>query len=315
MNNIKTWSPLTSWLIRNIAILWAKSDKASGWLYLLLEKHGHHFPQQKRVRQLYNGLKIECDLRDHVQQQIYFFGIYEPIETYLLQSCITEGDVVIDAGANIGIYSLLLSNAVGVTGSVHSFEPVPENFKSLTRNREISGNPKQLKLNNLALWNKLETLEFSLSQEHEFNVGGFTAAKVNQAMRSFSCQTITLDQYVEEQKLSKVSAIKMDIEGAEKFALDGAIKTISKHKPLICMEINPVTCEKMGYSVESLIGFFNALEYNIFQIGSSPETSGWINNFQNLKQCNALFIHKDSKIIPSFQDSLKSIRRKYLNYS
>ena len=52
---------------------------------------------------------MDCDLRDHVQQQIYFFGGYEPIEASLLLSLLGEGDVVVDAGANVGFYTLIHS--------------------------------------------------------------------------------------------------------------------------------------------------------------------------------------------------------------
>src|SRR5467141_1959388 len=58
-------------------------------------------------------------------------------ERQLLKNILSAGAVVVDAGANIGIYSQFLSRCVGPTGVVHSFEPSPENFRRLqsaTRN-------------------------------------------------------------------------------------------------------------------------------------------------------------------------------------
>ena len=52
-------------------------------------------------------------------------------ERQLLRKILFPGAVVVDAGANIGIYSRFLSRCVGPTGTVHSFEPSPENFKRL----------------------------------------------------------------------------------------------------------------------------------------------------------------------------------------
>src|SRR5207244_12199354 len=46
-------------------------------------------------------------------------------------SCLSSGDVVVDAVLNIGVYSQFLSSCVGPTGVVHSFEPSPENFRRL----------------------------------------------------------------------------------------------------------------------------------------------------------------------------------------
>jgi predicted methyltransferase len=61
-------------------------------------------------------------------------------ERQLLRKILFQGAVVVDVGANIGIYSEFLFRCVGPTGSVHSFEPSPDNFKRLsaaTRERSI----------------------------------------------------------------------------------------------------------------------------------------------------------------------------------
>src|SRR5215469_12168741 len=52
-------------------------------------------------------------------------------ERQLLKGILSNGSVVVDAGANIGIYSEFLARCVGATGVVHSFEPSPENFRRL----------------------------------------------------------------------------------------------------------------------------------------------------------------------------------------
>src|SRR4029450_161655 len=70
------------------------------------------------------------------------FPIYRPlyaaykayadrVERELLKKVLFPGAVVVDAGANIGIYSRFLSRYVGPRGTVHAFEPSPENFQRL----------------------------------------------------------------------------------------------------------------------------------------------------------------------------------------
>jgi predicted methyltransferase len=70
------------------------------------------------------------------------FPIYRPlyaaykaygdrVERQLLKTALFPGAVVVDAGANIGIYSQFLSRCLGPTGAVHCFEPSPDNFKRL----------------------------------------------------------------------------------------------------------------------------------------------------------------------------------------
>src|SRR5881392_3905949 len=60
-----------------------------------------------------------------------FKAFADRAERQFLKRMLSEGAVVVDAGANIGIYSQFLSRCVGLTGLVHSFEPSPENFERL----------------------------------------------------------------------------------------------------------------------------------------------------------------------------------------
>src|SRR5215469_11674842 len=70
------------------------------------------------------------------------FPIYRPVyaaykayadhaERQLLRQILVPGNVAVDAGANIGIYSQFLARCVGPAGAVYSFEPAPENFDRL----------------------------------------------------------------------------------------------------------------------------------------------------------------------------------------
>ena len=81
----------------------------------------------------------------HAANKLYerAFPIYRPLyaayktyadraERVLLRKILFQGAVVADVGANIGIYSQVLSRCVGPTGSVHSFEPSPDNFRRLS---------------------------------------------------------------------------------------------------------------------------------------------------------------------------------------
>lgn len=260
-------------------------------------------------------MKMNCDLRDHVQQKIYFFGVYEPLEMFLFNSCINPGDFVIDAGANVGIYTLNLATSVGENGKVFSFEPVPDNFQALSQNLQLSGSPKQVHIYNQALWNKKEILEFSLAAEHSTNVGSFTTGKVQDAIKQIKCQAIKLDDFIAENNIKHFNALKMDIEGAEKFAIQGSLESIKKFRPIVCMEINRSACEKMGYDPRDLIEPFLTLDYKIFFIAGRLNESQWINDVENIKQGNILLIPKEKNNIPNLTMTEKEIRKKYLKYS
>ena len=67
------------------------------------------------------------------------FKIYEPNQTKIVKKYVHEGDVVIDVGAHVGYYTLLMAQLVGKNGKVYSFEPDPVNFELLKKSVEING--------------------------------------------------------------------------------------------------------------------------------------------------------------------------------
>jgi FkbM family methyltransferase len=77
---------------------------------------------------------LQFDPRDRViGKHLALYGSYEPLESAAFLTLIRPGDVVLDAGANIGVYTLLLSGAVGA-GRVIAVEPDPTNLELLRQN-------------------------------------------------------------------------------------------------------------------------------------------------------------------------------------
>lgn len=308
-------NPLLKELNRLKYLAWAKTGRAPGYLYSAIEKFGQNLDSPEfHDRKLYNGIVLECDLRDHVQQQIYFFGGYEPIEASLFLSLIQPGDCVLDIGANIGFYTLMLSQKVGENGQVHSFEPVPKNFSKLKKNIQKNGNPKNIHLNQIALWDQEDSIRFSLGSEHEKNCGGFSAGSIDQALETFDCPATTLKKYAEENKIERISAMKMDIEGAELKALTGALAVLEKDRPTVLLEVCSSTCANFGYTTEKLWDLFAPLGYSAYRIGSTNSLSGWIKNFSGISQANVLLMQNEKKneFITNWDD--KVLRRNFLQY-
>src|SRR5690606_2486426 len=75
------------------------------------------------------------DARDrHVSAALWRDGCWEALESRVLRAALAPGDAVLDAGANIGYFTLLAARAVGVTGRVYAFEPEPDNHALLAAN-------------------------------------------------------------------------------------------------------------------------------------------------------------------------------------
>jgi FkbM family methyltransferase len=152
-----------------------------------------------------------------------WLGTYEFDKQIIFQKYITPGMVIYDVGANVGYYSLLSSILTGANGKVFSFEPVPRNIYFLKKHIALN------KLDNVtvidkAVSDKITKLKFSLSS--------------NPSMGHISddgeieVETINLDEFNRQGNLLP-DLIKMDIEGAEYYALSGAKELLKEKKPII----------------------------------------------------------------------------------
>lgn len=272
---------------------WGKLGRADGYRYQLIERYGQALSEPELLAsRLPNGCLMTCDLRDEVQRQIWFYGTYEPIESYIFTRLLRPGMVVIDAGANVGQYSMLAAIGVGSTGSVHSFEPIPSNFARL-REHIIDNHLSNVRPNQSALWCEETTLSLGMPSSMVNNAGAYSVRAGYDSASTFKVHAISLDAYAVEQKLSRVDLIKMDIEGAEPFALRGGLSLIKKFKPLILMEINQEALHGAGSSTAALWEIVSALGYRVWRIGHSPETSGTVADLEGFIQSNALLYHTD----------------------
>ena len=129
--------------------------------------------------------------------------------------------VVFDIGAFKGDTAYFFSKKCSNKARIYAFEPDENNYKILLKIKD------KYKLNNVIASNIL----FSNS-ETEIN---FLSMDLNRP--AVKMKSTTIDKFVEENNIEKIDYIKMDVEGAEKNILEGAIKTIKKFKPSLAIAI------------------------------------------------------------------------------
>ena len=129
--------------------------------------------------------------------------------------------VVFDIGAFKGDTAYFFSKKCSNKARIYAFEPDENNYKVLLKIKD------KYKLNNVIASNIL----FSNS-EAEIN---FLPMDLNR--QAVKMKSTTIDKFVEENNIEKIDYIKMDVEGAEKNILEGAIKTIKKFKPSLAIAI------------------------------------------------------------------------------
>ena len=189
--------------------------------------------------------KVDLELRDQIQRQIYF-DLYGPEEVELLSRIVGRGDIVFDVGANVGYYSLLCSQLVGSIGSVHAFEPIPENLNRI-RSAVIRNRVDNIVINHTAVGSSPGTMKLYVGGEEVGNSGWASIVPSSRRPQSIEVGKIALDDYVQSRDIACVRLIKLDIEGAELSALLGMDRLLSQDDApdLIC-EINPFLLQRQG---------------------------------------------------------------------
>ena len=137
-----------------------------------------------------------------------------------------EGDVLIDAGSNMGVFALLSAKYHGC--KVHAFEPGTEGLTYLKKNIELNNLSNLIKIYPLGLSNSNNTVNFQINSNA---LGASTimpdmmqATKTN-GIRDEVIHCVSLDSWVKENNIQKIDFIKADIEGAERLMLQGATRS------------------------------------------------------------------------------------------
>jgi FkbM family methyltransferase len=177
----------------------------------------------------------------------WFHGQNREKETLaLLQELIRTGSVVVDVGGHIGYMSLIFSHLVGDNGKVIVFEPGENNLPYITHN--VSRRPN-ICLITKAVCDKNGCASFyvenltgqnnSLFPDYHMFQKNRVAASVRVQYKESRVVTTSLDAFLSETDL-RPDFVKMDIEGAEILALRGMSDCLTKHRPLMVIE---VTCD------------------------------------------------------------------------
>lgn len=146
---------------------------------------------------------------------------------------------IIDAGANIGLFSLC-AHVVFPKAQIYAFEPNPETFLALDKNEDLAEG-KIFPLMK-ALGEKEETLRFHtggpINSKRSSGSHIMNEAHWKKENSGISIKCSTIDNEVDKNGMNSVDLIKIDVEGFELDVLKGAVKTIVNNDPIIYLEFN-----------------------------------------------------------------------------
>ena len=194
------------------------------------------------------GYRMNLDCSDYIQRSIYL-GTFEPAETLEVKSYLKEGMTFVDAGANVGYYTLLAASLVGKTGQVIAFEPSPYAFRRLEQTLE-QNELGQVRIECAGLSDQTGELQLFIP----ITSGNHTPTMVpNLGGDPFAVPIQRLDEYLEESRIDRVDLLKVDVEGFEPNVMRGAAGHIAKGRirAVLC-EFNQAWLSANASSVDAL---------------------------------------------------------------
>lgn len=145
---------------------------------------------------------------------------------------VEKDDIVLDCGGCYGDTAILFGNYAGNKGKVYSFEFIPSNIDIFNKNLDLNSNVSNVEIVRNPLWNQSDLKLF-------YSDNGPGSKVLPEAFEGMNGEvsTISIDDFVARNSIKEVNYIKMDIEGAELPALNGAISTLKTFRPKLAISI------------------------------------------------------------------------------
>jgi len=219
-----------------LCVEWKTQDGESGWV-----ETSFTVGAGEQVEQV-GPEKLELD--DDTEMWVFNawegtrFSSHESKILPLLQEIIKPGDVIYDVGANLGFYTIRFGRLTGPTGRVYAVEANPLCAYFLRANLGLN-NVRNAEILPVALLDSARSCAFTVNYHHS-GIGLTSAAPTYslKAGHEITVHTTSLDDLLEAHGLLKPNVVKVDIEGAEAWALRGMRRTLSESKPRMLLEFH-----------------------------------------------------------------------------
>ena len=201
---------------------------------------------------LLKGTELYLDPNGAWQKEM-LNGTYDDFFIHYLEKYDLEGKTIFDIGAHIGYSSLCFAKKVGKNGHVYTFEPNPVNIERIKMimktNHELS---RTITVVEKAIAEKMGRVDFIFCKiiEDGSSSGSFietadtitekSAFERSRGFERLSIETSSIDEEVSKNKTQIPYLIKIDIEGAEYLALEGATVTLETIRPILLLEIHSI---------------------------------------------------------------------------
>jgi len=215
---------------------------------------------------LQRGIKMRHWADSHLSNLIYCNN-FEAVERSFLNAFLRDGDIFLDVGANIGLYTLIAANCVGVTGHVYAFEPTEKTYQRLVENVGLN-DLRNVTCLMTALSDKAG--EFPLfTMQNEFDAWNSFAHPQNEKNEFHESMAVCerLDDFASKHELAgRINMLKIDVEGWESKVIQGAEQVLlAKNSPVLQVEFTDEAAQAAGSSCNALYRQLQELGYKMYR--------------------------------------------------
>jgi FkbM family methyltransferase len=216
----------------------------------------------------YDRLRVRLYLGNDLSLCLYVLGAFEPNEFVFLSRLLGPGMVVLDGGANEGVYSLYAARLVGRQGAVLAVEPSTREFRRLRANIEMNrlDNVKTFKV---ALGSQAGEALLAVAASNHAGMNAIERQSSDQPAAAWTesheaVPVETIDAIVDRCRLQRLDVVKLDVEGSEVDAMDGAHAAIARFQPKILLEAEEARLASQGRTKEDLLRVLTAIGYELW---------------------------------------------------
>lgn len=189
--------------------------------------------------------------KDSVLCRLIYEGSFEQDEIAFVKEHLKNGDIFLDIGSNIGLFSLIASNLVGPSGKIIALEPSPYTFKRLELNLSLA-TINNIELKNIGLSDSIGKLKLNISGSGYDAWDSFASEHESKSTNTVEVQVSTLDDQLVNIDKNKISLVKIDVEGWEKYVLLGGESFFKKYSPTLLVEFTEKNTKAAGYEVTQI---------------------------------------------------------------
>jgi len=246
--NIRYLKPITDWNTHDnilffpevpgsytLAVQWRSNDGSSGW-----DKYSFRVETNEKTITSPTQIKIDKDtcLWGPSAWEVNCLQGYEKSVFDRLSRIVRRGQVIYDIGASLGQYSIWFSRAIGKNGHVYCFEANPLCIYWLQVNLELN-QATNCEILPIALTDGSGTIRFTINYGNSAigitRDSPFYESKIGHEIDVSGCR---LDELLETYLLRKPDLIKIDVEGAEESLIIGMENTLTRHRPVLILEVH-----------------------------------------------------------------------------